>query len=78
VPDEDPFSLRENANENHDWDFLEKWRYVDQDDKVLPVYGESGSEVEYDLDTWREMEEERALLNEQWASRRGNGSPMKR
>jgi len=62
VPDEDPFSLRENANENHDWDFLEKWRYVDQDDKVLPVYGESGSEVEYDLDTWREMEEERGTL----------------
>jgi len=62
VPDEDPFSLRENANENHDWDFLEKWRYVDQDDKVLPVYGESGSEVEYDLDTWRETEEERGTL----------------
>ena len=41
-----------------DPDRLEKWKYLKGDDKVLPAYGDSGSEGEYDLDTWREMERE--------------------
>ena len=62
IPDDDPFTLGGDSNENHDWDFLEKWRCVDQGDRLLPVYLESGSEGEYDLDTWREVEEERGTL----------------
>lgn len=60
VPDDDPFGLRQGTNENHDWDFLDKWHYTD--DKPLPVYGESGSEGEYDLETWREIEKENGTL----------------
>ena len=37
---------------------LEKWKYLDEHQHVLPAYGESGSEGEYDIDTWREMEDE--------------------
>ena len=62
VPEADPFSLTESQNENHDWDFLDKWRHIDQGEKLLPIYGESGSEGEYDLDTWREIEEERGII----------------
>lgn len=40
------------------WDYLKKWDFKAGEEKVLPVYGDSGSENEYDLDTWREMEEE--------------------
>lgn len=40
------------------WDYLMKWDFKAGEGKVLPVYGDSGSENEYDLDTWREMEEE--------------------
>ena len=43
--------------DDQDWDYLEKWRHA-PDDHVLPVYGDSGSEGEYDLDTWRDMEKE--------------------
>lgn len=63
VPHDDPFSLTESQNENHDWDFLEKWRYVDQGEKLLPIYGDSGSEGEYDLDTWREIEDEQGTVD---------------
>ena len=49
-------------NEVHDWDFLEKWRFMESADDVLPVYGDSGSDGEYDLDTWREMEDENGQL----------------
>ena len=41
------------------WDLLEKWKYID-DDKVQPLYGDSGSENEYSLDLWREIEKEKA------------------
>ncbi|KAG8532218.1 uncharacterized protein KY384_003859 [Bacidia gigantensis] len=40
------------------WKALEKWNYVEDAEKILPAYGDSESEGEYDLDTWREMEEE--------------------
>lgn len=42
-----------------DWDFLEKWHHAPGHDHVLPVYGESGSEGEYDLETWRLIEQEK-------------------
>ena len=58
VPEDHPLTIEIGYNEIHDWDFLEKWRYQEQADKVLPLYGESGSEGEYDLDTWQEMEDE--------------------
>ena len=34
------------------WKSLEKWNYIDDGDELLPAYGDSGSEGEYDLDTW--------------------------
>jgi hypothetical protein len=44
-----------------EWDpsCLEKYELLPGGDEVLPLYGESDEENEYDLDTWREMEEER-------------------
>ena len=62
VPEEDPHALGVGSNEIHDWDFLEKWRYQENVDKVLPLYGESGSEGEYDLDTWQEIEDEEGTI----------------
>ncbi|KAL9131167.1 MAG: hypothetical protein Q9217_000820 [Psora testacea] len=44
------------------WKALEKWKYIDGDDEVLPTYGESSSDGEYDLDTWKEMEQEAGHL----------------
>ena len=41
-----------------DWDYLEKWKYAGGDE-VLPAYGDSGSDGEYDMDTWLEMEKEK-------------------
>lgn len=45
-----------------DWDYLQKWDRRAVEDKVLPVYGESGSEGEYDLQTWQEIEGEKQNL----------------
>ncbi|KAH0544392.1 hypothetical protein FGG08_001418 [Glutinoglossum americanum] len=46
---------------NHDWDFLLKWQHTGSD--IIPAQlGESGSEGEYDLDTWNEIEQERGTL----------------
>ncbi|MCJ1435837.1 hypothetical protein MMC27_005213 [Xylographa pallens] len=47
-------------NEIHDWDFLEKWRHRANGDDVLPLYGDSGSDGELDLDTWQEIVKEEA------------------
>ena len=44
-----------------DPEFLEKWKYQDEDE-VLPLFGDSGSEGEYDLKTWYEMELEQGKL----------------
>ena len=61
------FNVPEDAKKStntdaEDPDFLEKWKYQDDEDKVLPLFGDSGSEGEYDLDTWREMEDEQGTL----------------
>ncbi|KAL9028809.1 MAG: hypothetical protein Q9196_002880 [Gyalolechia fulgens] len=50
-----PTSFPEASEET--WDYLEKWNHASEHDKILPIYGESGSEGEYDLDTWREIEQ---------------------
>lgn len=52
-----PVSLEE--DNGADWGYLEKWHHVPEHDRVLPLYGESGSEGEYDLETWRLMEQEK-------------------
>ena len=59
---EDSLLLHLGENEIHDWDFLEKWNFKENANDLLPVYGDSGSEGEYDLDTWREIEQETGKL----------------
>ncbi len=49
--------------DNWDTDLLEKYRYIDGGDVVLPLYGDSDEEGEYDRETWKEIEEERGTLN---------------
>jgi hypothetical protein len=41
---------------------LDKYRYVQGGDEILPIYGESDEENEYDPDTWAEIEEEQGML----------------
>ena len=40
------------------WKALEKWSHIGGDDEVLPAFGDSGSEGEYDKQTLKEMEQE--------------------
>lgn len=65
--DENLFNVPELDNDAteidaQDPDFLEKWKYLDGEDGILPLFGDSGSEGEYDLETWREMEDEQGTL----------------
>ena len=62
VEKEDSPLLSIGRNEVHDYDFLQKWEQQ-AENYVLPVYGDSGSEGEYDLDTWHEMEVEKGRLD---------------
>ncbi len=55
-------ALARDESEDPEWKALEKWNYVNGKDEILPVYGESDSEGEYDLETWREMEKERGKI----------------
>jgi SNF2 family DNA or RNA helicase len=55
-------ALAQNESDDPEWKALEKWKYMEGKDDVLPVYGESGSEGEYELDTWNEIEQERGEL----------------
>lgn len=57
----DPADARDES-EDPEWKALEKWNFMDGKDEILPVYGDSGSEGEYDLETWREMEKERGKI----------------
>ncbi|KAI4267600.1 MAG: hypothetical protein L6R38_008187 [Xanthoria sp. 2 TBL-2021] len=50
------------SDNGQDWDYLNKWDDAHGNNAVLPVYGESGSEGDYDSDTWREMEKENGVL----------------
>ncbi|EED18212.1 SNF2 family helicase/ATPase, putative [Talaromyces stipitatus ATCC 10500] len=56
-----PFILDQasRAKEENPYDYLLK-KYPPKDDSdSYPIYGESGSEGDYDSDTWREMDDER-------------------
>jgi hypothetical protein len=47
------------------WDpdtLLDKYRYIEGGEVVLPRYGDSDEEGEYDIETWNEIEEERGTL----------------
>ncbi len=55
-------SLAQDDGDDPEWKSLEKWKYMDAHDEILPLYGESGSEGEYEFDTWKEMELERGEL----------------
>lgn len=55
-------ALALDESKDPEWKALEKWNFMDGEDKILPVYGESDSEGQYDLETWREMEEERGKI----------------
>jgi hypothetical protein len=41
---------------------LEKYNHLEGGDEILPLYGESDEENEYDLATWKEIEDERGEL----------------
>ena len=60
LQDDSPLAQLE-ENESHDWDFLDKWRFQ-KEDIVLPLYGDSGSENELDLETRLEIEAEHKEL----------------
>ena len=59
-PGDDSLLSHLGENEIRDWDFLEKWRHKANGDDILPLYGDSGSDGELDLDTWQEIEKEEA------------------
>ena len=61
VPEDESLLAQLGENEIQDWDFLEKWRYLEGEQNILPLYGESGSEGELDYDTWREIEKEQMV-----------------
>lgn len=44
------------------WDYLKKWDFQVGEDRVLPVFGDSSSENEEDLETWRKIEKEERSL----------------
>jgi len=60
VPQDSSLLSHLGENEIRDFDYLEKWNHQAKGQEVLPLYGDSGSEGEYDLDTWQEMEEEQS------------------
>jgi hypothetical protein len=49
-----------------DPDLLEKYKYVEGGDEVLPLYGESDEENEFDIQTWKEIEEEQGTYFLPW------------
>lgn len=61
--------LEHNKETDKDWDYLEKWKFA-EGDMVLPAYGDSGSDGEYDLETWLEMEQEKGKIERPMGNRR--------
>lgn len=55
-------ALARDESQDPEWKALEKWNHMDGKDQILPLYGDSDSEGEYDLETWREMERERGKI----------------
>lgn len=62
-------SLAFDEGSAQDWNYLEKWNYTD-DNRIFPAYGESGSDGEYDMDTWLEMEKEKGKIERPLGRRR--------
>ena len=60
TPNAPQASARE-KNDIHEYDHLNKWNLTG-DDSVLPAWGQSDQEDEYDSDTWREMQAEQTQV----------------
>lgn len=54
-----PGLIEEDAYEGWDPSFLEKYRYLEGGDELLPLYGDSDSDIEYDDQTWKEIQTEK-------------------
>ncbi|KAL6713183.1 hypothetical protein ACLMJK_009304 [Lecanora helva] len=54
--------LAQDEEDDSEWKALEKWNHVENGEELLPLYGESGSEGEYELETWREIEKEQGQM----------------
>jgi len=63
-PNQPQPALDATDNSIHDWDYLTKWQNI-EDDRVLPIFGESGSENEATVSYWREYEAERGPQRKQ-------------
>ncbi|KAK3044254.1 hypothetical protein LTS18_001776, partial [Coniosporium uncinatum] len=59
-----------NGSSNHDWDFLNHWKDKDNASEPLPVYGDSGSEVEMSDGFVEELEEEQREAAEKATQKR--------
>jgi hypothetical protein len=51
-----------NSYDDWDPDSLDKYRYIDGGDTVLPLYGESDEDNDYDEETWDEIQKECGIL----------------
>lgn len=63
-------------NSLHDFDYLLKWQNIDGADVVLPVFGESDDEDEYDEQTWREYQAEFGEKDQVPATRNPRRKPV--
>ncbi|KAH8658636.1 hypothetical protein BGZ60DRAFT_123171 [Tricladium varicosporioides] len=57
-------TLLQNGVDTDDFNFLEKYRYLEGGDEVLPIYGESDSENDFDENLWKEIEAERGAIEQ--------------
>ncbi|CCX34245.1 Similar to Helicase ARIP4; acc. no. A4IHD2 [Pyronema omphalodes CBS 100304] len=53
-----PSRIEHDDNDLAGFEHLLKWQNIDNADKILPLFGESDSEEEFDHGTWREYEKE--------------------
>lgn len=53
-------NILESLGSNHEWNYtsLEKYKYLEGANEILPLYGESDEENEFDEATWKEIEAE--------------------
>jgi hypothetical protein len=60
------------------WDvtFLERYEQMDGGDEILPLYGDSGSDGEYDILDWKEMEQENRGLQTTLAFSKTEKQPL--
>ncbi|RDW78446.1 hypothetical protein BP5796_06298 [Coleophoma crateriformis] len=63
MPSKEPiFAAFTGSYEEWDPSYLEKYRFIEGGDTILPLYGESDEENEFDPETWAEIEAERGDL----------------